>query len=42
MVNKCIAAEPHHGTVWQMIAKDVSNFGKKTEEILELVANALE
>ncbi len=28
--------------VWSSIAKDTSNFGKSTAEILELVANARE
>ncbi|KAF8169640.1 PRP1 splicing factor, N-terminal-domain-containing protein [Pholiota molesta] len=38
---KCIAAEPHHGAVWQAIAKDVKNVGKSTKEILEMVADEL-
>lgn len=42
VINRCIAAEPHHGPVWQSISKDPANFGKKTKEIVELVANALE
>ncbi|TDL17207.1 hypothetical protein BD410DRAFT_730230 [Rickenella mellea] len=42
VINGCIVAEPHHGTVWPTVAKDVKNFGKKTKEILELVANSLE
>jgi pre-mRNA-processing factor 6 len=39
--NRCAAAEPHHGPVWQSTAKDVKNTGKSTKEILELVADAL-
>ncbi|KAF9485914.1 hypothetical protein BDN70DRAFT_870869 [Pholiota conissans] len=39
--NKCIAAEPHHGAVWQVVAKDVKNVGKSTKEILEMVADEL-
>ncbi|KAL5524399.1 PRP1 [Sanghuangporus sanghuang] len=42
VIDRCVAAEPHHGPVWQSIAKGPANFGKKTKEILELVAKALE
>ncbi|KAI5119400.1 hypothetical protein M0805_005943 [Coniferiporia weirii] len=42
VIDRCIAAEPHHGPVWQSVAKDTANFGKKPREILELVAKALE
>jgi len=42
VLDQCSAREPHHGRVWSSIAKDTSNFGKSTAEILELVANALE
>ncbi|KAF7313596.1 TPR-REGION domain-containing protein [Mycena chlorophos] len=38
---KCVAAEPHHSPLWQSIAKDLSNAGKGTAQILELVADAL-
>lgn len=41
MIKKCVAAEPHHSSTWQSIAKDMKNTGKSTSEILELVANAL-
>lgn len=41
MVNRCIAAEPHHGAVWQAIAKDDRNAGKSVKDVLELVAVAL-
>ncbi|TFK53830.1 hypothetical protein OE88DRAFT_1625782 [Heliocybe sulcata] len=41
VVKKCVAAEPHHGSVWPAIMKDVRNMGKSTKEILELVAAAL-
>jgi pre-mRNA-processing factor 6 len=42
VVQRCIAAEPHHGERWQAIAKDMNNIGKKTDEILKLVAGSLE
>jgi pre-mRNA-processing factor 6 len=35
------AAEPHHGLVWQAVAKDDANRGKSVAEILELVADKL-
>ncbi|EPQ56815.1 hypothetical protein GLOTRDRAFT_115025 [Gloeophyllum trabeum ATCC 11539] len=41
VVKRCVAAEPHHGPVWQATAKDIKNTGKTTEEILKLVAAAL-
>lgn len=41
MRTRCIAAEPHHGAVWQSTAKNIKNVGKSTLEILELVANEL-
>lgn len=42
VIKRCVAAEPHHGPVWQSIAKDDKNIGKGTKEILELVADALQ
>ncbi|KAH9936195.1 PRP1 splicing factor, N-terminal-domain-containing protein [Fomitopsis serialis] len=41
VVKKCVAAEPHHGSTWQSIAKDLKNTQKGTKEILELVVAAL-
>ncbi|KAN0094985.1 PRP1 splicing factor, N-terminal domain containing protein [Tylopilus felleus] len=41
VVKQCVAAEPHHGPVWQSVAKDDKNMGKSTKEILELVAEVL-
>ncbi|KAG8932561.1 hypothetical protein FRC02_000939 [Tulasnella sp. 418] len=38
---KCVAAEPHHGPVWQSVAKDTSNAGRSIAQILELVAISL-
>jgi pre-mRNA-processing factor 6 len=38
---RCVAAEPHHGERWQIVAKDMKNVGKNIEEILKLVANVL-
>ncbi|KAI7853184.1 PRP1 splicing factor, N-terminal-domain-containing protein [Circinella umbellata] len=42
VIRRCIAAEPHHGEYWQAVAKDMSNVGKKTGEILKLCAAKLE
>ncbi|KAJ5138913.1 MRNA splicing factor (Prp1/Zer1) [Penicillium bovifimosum] len=41
VVSKCVAMEPKHGEIWQSIAKDPANATKTTEEILKLVANAI-
>ncbi|KJA17190.1 hypothetical protein HYPSUDRAFT_146818 [Hypholoma sublateritium FD-334 SS-4] len=38
---RCVAAEPHHGAIWQATAKNIKNVGKSILEILELVANEL-
>ncbi|KAF9052133.1 PRP1 splicing factor, N-terminal-domain-containing protein [Panaeolus papilionaceus] len=40
--DKCIAAEPRHGPVWQAVSKDVKNSGKSVGEVLELVADAVQ
>lgn len=42
VIDKCVSAGPHHGHVWQSVAKDLENVGKSTREILELVADKLE
>uniref|UniRef100_A0A0N5APJ7 Pre-mRNA-processing factor 6 n=1 Tax=Syphacia muris TaxID=451379 RepID=A0A0N5APJ7_9BILA len=39
---KCIQAEPRHGEEWQKMSKDVTNWRKRTEEILVMLANHLE
>ncbi|CCM03564.1 uncharacterized protein FIBRA_05700 [Fibroporia radiculosa] len=41
VVKKCIAVEPHHGATWQSVAKDVQNYRKSVQEVLELVVNLL-
>ncbi|KAJ5779155.1 hypothetical protein N7457_006875 [Penicillium paradoxum] len=41
VVSKCISTEPKHGEFWQSIAKDPVNAYKTTEEILKLVATAI-
>ncbi|KAJ5545128.1 MRNA splicing factor (Prp1/Zer1) [Penicillium sp. DV-2018c] len=41
VVSKCVSMEPKHGEIWQSIAKDPANAYKTTEEILKLVANAI-
>lgn len=42
VIQKCIMSEPRHGEIWQGLAKDPKNAGKKTEEILKMVAAKLE
>jgi pre-mRNA-processing factor 6 len=42
LVAKCVLNEPRHGEVWQSVAKDPRNARKKTDEILRLVAGALD
>ncbi|KAI9281199.1 PRP1 splicing factor, N-terminal-domain-containing protein [Sporodiniella umbellata] len=42
VVKRCVLAEPRHGECWQSVAKDVSNIGKKTEDILKICAQSLE
>jgi pre-mRNA-processing factor 6 len=41
VIRRCLLAEPRYGPVWQSIAKDVENAEKSTEEVLELVSEAL-
>jgi pre-mRNA-processing factor 6 len=41
VISKCVAAEPHHGELWPVIAKDVKNIGKTTAEILEIVGSQI-
>ena len=42
VIDKCVEAQPHHGPVWQSIAKDLKNIGKSTADIVELVMDKLE
>lgn len=42
MLQKCVAADPHHGQVWPTIAKDPANIGKDLVAILELASQAVE
>ena len=42
VIKKCEEAQPHHGPVWQSVAKDLKNIGKPTREILEQVAAVIE
>ncbi|TMS39246.1 hypothetical protein L596_005801 [Steinernema carpocapsae] len=39
---RCMAAEPRYGIIWAPVAKDVSNWRKKTVDILEIVAAKIE
>ncbi|EPS31237.1 Pre-mRNA-splicing factor prp1 [Penicillium oxalicum] len=41
VISKCVITEPKHGEIWQSIAKDPRNASKSTEEILKLVAEAV-
>ena len=41
VVRGAVGAEPHHGLVWQGVAKDDGNRGKGVREVLELVVAAL-
>lgn len=41
VISKCVTTEPKHGETWQSIAKDPVNAYKSTEEILKLVAEAI-
>lgn len=41
LVAKCVLNDPRHGEHWQAVAKDPKNSGKKTDEILKLVAASL-
>ena len=42
VINRCVAAEPHHSPVWQSLAKDDKNLGKGPKEILEQVADVIQ
>ncbi|KIK37812.1 hypothetical protein CY34DRAFT_92045 [Suillus luteus UH-Slu-Lm8-n1] len=42
VIRQGAAAEPHHGPVWQAIAKDDKNVGKSTKGLLAMVADALQ
>ncbi|GAA5939006.1 hypothetical protein JCM1841_001557 [Sporobolomyces salmonicolor] len=42
LLEKAIAADPHHGLVWQAVAKDPANVGKDLKAILELTSEAVE
>lgn len=42
VLSKCILSEPRHGEIWQNVAKDPKNAGKKTDEILHMVVAELE
>ena len=41
VISKCVITEPKHGEIWQSIAKDPRNASKSTDEILKLVAEAV-
>ncbi|GAA5866955.1 hypothetical protein JCM8547_003930 [Rhodosporidiobolus lusitaniae] len=42
LLEKCIAADPHHGHVWPAVAKDPKNVGKDLKEILQLASQQVE
>ena len=41
VVTRCVAADPHHGPVWQAIAKDPKNNDLNIPAILDLVVAVL-
>ena len=41
VISRCVTAEPHHGEQWQVVAKDMKNVGKNTEELLKMVSEQL-
>jgi pre-mRNA-processing factor 6 len=41
VVKRCSDADPHHGTLWQPIAKDLANAGLDTRALLPKVVAAL-
>ena len=41
VMERCSKADPRHGEHWQATAKHVSNWRKKTSEILQIVADKL-
>ncbi|KAF2730872.1 hypothetical protein EJ04DRAFT_514942 [Polyplosphaeria fusca] len=42
LLNKAVAADPHHGETWQHVRKDPKNFRKGIAEMIPLAANLLE
>ncbi|BGP26159.1 pre-mRNA-processing factor 6 [Rhodotorula toruloides] len=42
LLEKCIAADPHHGYVWPTVTKDPKNVGEDVKAILDLTAETLE
>lgn len=41
LVAKCVLNDPRHGEEWTRVAKDPRNAGKKTDEVLKMVAETL-
>lgn len=39
---RCIAADPHHGPVWQSVLKDPKNAGKDLKFVLSSSAELVE
>ncbi|GAA5982806.1 hypothetical protein JCM11641_004630 [Rhodosporidiobolus odoratus] len=42
LLEKCVAADPHHGTVWPTVTKDPTNVGKDLPALLELASQVIE
>ncbi|GAA6064103.1 hypothetical protein JCM10212_003666 [Sporobolomyces blumeae] len=42
LLEKCKAADPHHGLTWQSVSKDPQNVGKDLEALLNLAADKVE
>ena len=41
VMDKCNLAEPHHGETWSAMAKAITNWRRKTKDLLPLVADAM-
>ncbi|GAA5937627.1 U4/U6-U5 snRNP complex subunit PRP6 [Sporobolomyces koalae] len=42
LLAQCITADPHHGLIWQSVAKDPQNVNKDLKAILDLAADKVE
>jgi len=42
LLAKCIAADPHHGLIWQTVTKDPANVDKDLRVLLDLAADKVE
>jgi pre-mRNA-processing factor 6 len=42
VLQRCVAADPHHGELWCTVAKDPNHWRLKTDEILKCVAERIQ